>query len=91
MCNTYDQPGVIAQAGQELAYAHARIGYLQPRAELFDGQWADDITGQQVFDLADVDTRFENLSSFEQELVLDDFEEGYCDAPVWSRVKQLTV
>lgn len=74
--------------GQELANSHVNAGYRSPQTVIFENSWATVLTGADIFTMADIDSIFANLSTFDQELILIDFEEGYYSAPVWENAAQ---
>lgn len=73
----YKQLDAIRQAGYEHAKECHANGLAYPEQNLFSGEWADDLTGQDALDWAGIHTHFDRLQDFEQTDVYDAFEDGY--------------
>ena len=76
----YDDLKRIHAAGHQHALDHIANGTTMPDENLFSGEWADGITGQDALDYAGIDAQFSDLEDFEQADVMDYFEDGYLSA-----------
>lgn len=70
----------IRATGREYADNGIAAGDREPLEAPFSGEWADGLTGQDVLDAAGIDAVFSKLEHFEQDDILDSWEDGYFTA-----------
>lgn len=97
MSDYYEQLDAIKKAGYQHGVDHITNGATAPRPFLFSGEWVDGLTGQDAIRYAwalkpelfhNGAPRYDELDDYEQEDVLDYFEDGYHSAP-WPQVAEL--
>lgn len=93
MTDYFQQLDVIKTAGHQHAVDHMGNGATIPQENLFSGEWADGLTGQDAIDYAEKEQPglfrgviFDRLEDFERDDVIDSFTDGYNAAPWPERV-----
>ena len=81
MSDYYSDLETIRNTGEAYAKSCIAEGMKTPELSLFSGEWSDGLTGQDVLSFSGFQrVTFNKLNDFEQEDVIDAFEDGYYSA-----------